>query len=137
MKLTRMIWYWGPVISLMGLIFWLSSRPSVKVAQDYIISFIIYKTLHTIEYAILFLFNYRAFRFASGIPQRKSQILSFLVTVIFAVTDEWHQTFIPTREGRARDVIIDALGGITAWILVVKLPPKIPVKLKNWAKIWL
>ena len=44
------------------------------------------------------------------------------IAVAFAVTDEWHQSFVPSREGQARDVAVDALGaalaiaGILWWI---------------------
>ncbi len=45
-----------------------------------------------------------------------------LATVVIAVTyaslDEWHQSFVPLREARGRDVAIDALGAVLAQTLV-------------------
>jgi VanZ family protein len=31
---------------------------------------------------------------------------------------EWHQSFVPLREARARDIAIDALGALLAQVLV-------------------
>ena len=36
------------------------------------------------------------------------------VAVLYAATDEFHQTFVPTREGCLRDVFIDSTGAIAA-----------------------
>ena len=45
-----------------------------------------------------------------------------LVTLVIAVTyaglDEWHQSFVPLREARPRDVAIDVLGAVLAQTLV-------------------
>jgi VanZ family protein len=37
-----------------------------------------------------------------------------LITVLYAMSDEYHQTFIPGRNGTVMDVVIDSLGGLTA-----------------------
>jgi VanZ family protein len=34
------------------------------------------------------------------------------VAVFYAATDEFHQTFVPSREGCVRDVMIDSTGAI-------------------------
>ena len=39
-------------------------------------------------------------------------LFSFIITVIFAFTDEYHQTFIPDRSARPQDILIDALAAI-------------------------
>jgi VanZ family protein len=38
--------------------------------------------------------------------------------VSYAGLDEWHQSFVPLREPRVRDVIIDAIGALLAQVLV-------------------
>lgn len=63
------------------------------------------KSAHLFEYAILYLLARRAF---SDGPR------AFLFCVAYAVSDEWHQTFVPYRMGQARDVLIDALGAFLA-----------------------
>ncbi|MCP4425990.1 MAG: VanZ family protein, partial [Chloroflexi bacterium] len=44
-------------------------------------------------------------------------LYAFIITVLYAVSDEFHQTFVPGRGGRLPDVLIDALGGLTALLV--------------------
>ena len=39
-------------------------------------------------------------------------LATLLIAVIYAGLDEWHQSFVPLREARVRDVAIDALAGV-------------------------
>ena len=41
-----------------------------------------------------------------------------MIAVTYAGLDEWHQSFVPLREARVRDVVIDALGAVLAQTLV-------------------
>jgi VanZ family protein len=128
----KKIHYWLPPLIWMGVIFYFSSRQKISVADELVWNFIFFKTLHLLEYAFLFFLLFRAykniFKFQEYIWWGR---VSFVTTVIYACTDELHQLFIPTREGRIRDVIIDALGAVLSWILINKLLPKLPAKLKN------
>jgi VanZ family protein len=38
--------------------------------------------------------------------------------VIYALLDEYHQSFVPSRTGSVYDSLIDSLGGLAALILV-------------------
>ena len=93
----------------MSVIFYFSSRPRIAVSEDYTLNFLFFKTLHVIEYGILFFFSYRA-----TYNLKKNPLASFwyaaAITVLYAISDEIHQTFVPTREGTVRDVFIDAIG---------------------------
>ena len=109
----------------MVVIFMLSGRESVQVADELILNFLFFKTLHVIEYAILFILYFRAL---------KNPAAAFFLTLLYAAIDEIHQMFVPTREGRLRDVIIDGFGGGTAWILIEKWLPRAPKKLRALAK---
>lgn len=98
----KKISFWLPAISWMALIFFLSSRPSTSVADNQALNFIFFKSLHLIEYGILFILIYRA--------TEKNIKLSLVLTIIYAISDEVHQLFVPTREGKLRDIFIDSLG---------------------------
>ncbi len=53
--------------------------------------------------------------------------LTLLIAVSYAGFDEWHQSFVPLREARVRDVLIDSTGALLAQILVwiyAKLPSR-------------
>ena len=41
-------------------------------------------------------------------------IITLLIAVAYAGLDEWHQSFVPLREARVRDVVIDSIGAILA-----------------------
>jgi VanZ family protein len=41
-----------------------------------------------------------------------------MIAVAYAGLDEWHQSFVPLRAARVRDVVIDATGALLAQVLV-------------------
>jgi VanZ family protein len=45
-------------------------------------------------------------------------ILTLLIAVAYAGLDEWHQSFVPFREPRVRDVMIDSFGALLAQSIV-------------------
>jgi hypothetical protein len=78
--------------------------------------FLVVKGWHAAEFAILFLLVRAALgRFTRLGPQRRlGGTLAFCV--LFAMSDEYHQTFVPGRGGNWTDVVIDCLGASTAAI---------------------
>lgn len=111
---SRLLYYWAPVVCLMGIIFIFSSQSAVQVTPTYWSEFTFKKTLHLIEYGVLAVLVYRALRNTYRLSLVNTFYISWLVASFYGFTDEFHQTFIPTREGRLRDVIIDALGAALA-----------------------
>ena len=100
---------WLPVFIWMGVIFSFSSMAINHQAEFSWPDFILKKTAHVTEYAILFWLTWRA---------NRSLKHSLLICLFFALSDEWHQTFTPGREGTLRDVGFDSLGLLIAlnWI---------------------
>jgi len=45
-------------------------------------------------------------------------VYTFLIAVAYAGFDEWHQSFVPLREARFRDVFIDSTGALLAQVFV-------------------
>ncbi len=129
-SMKRVIYYWGPVLLWMTIIFYFSSRGKTVVTDSYVLSFVFFKTLHLIEYASLYLLYYRAMRNTAGIDTRNIALISLGLVVIYAASDEFHQSLIPSREGRVRDVIIDTIGGGIGWILSAHVIPALPKKLR-------
>lgn len=72
------------------------------------------KGAHVAEYAILSVLVCRALRLNRGVPAgnwcRRSAAIAFLIAAGYAVTDEWHQSFVPSRDGSPHDAIIDMCG---------------------------
>jgi VanZ family protein len=105
---SRFARYWLPALSWMALIFFLSSLQGSSLSDFGSLDFFVKKGAHITEYAILYLLLFRAFH--TVMDTRKALIVSAIIGVLYAVSDEYHQTFVPLREGRVRDVIIDSIG---------------------------
>ena len=77
------------------------------------------KLAHFTEYAILGFLAARAFR-TSPRPAIRSRwfLISATLVVTFALIDEYHQRFVPTRTGSIYDSLIDIVGGITALLVI-------------------
>lgn len=82
------------------------------------------KITHFTIYLILALLIYSATNL-TNIKYKK--ILTIIICFIYALTDEYHQTFISGRTGLFSDVIIDTLGSLT-YILYITLKDKIKKK---------
>lgn len=84
----------------------------------YRINFNIRKTAHVTEYAILAILAYRAFAF--GAPHFRSSrnvVLPLLLGILYAASDEYHQSFSRLREGTAADLVFDIFGVILGLLL--------------------
>jgi len=77
--------------------------------------FYLRKTGHVLAYGMLSLLLLRGWR-ATLDPARawlgRVTLLSWLGTVFVAAMDEWHQSYIPSRTGTMRDVVLDSVAGL-------------------------
>lgn len=111
---SRWIWYWLPVVAYASLIFYLSSLPHPEEdLPKFLFEKIGDKLLHLIEYAMLAILCYRAFRRAAG-PRMAQQAVMFaiLAASFYGMTDEVHQAFVPLRESSWLDWIADTAGAV-------------------------
>jgi len=76
--------------------------------------FFVVKGWHMTEYAVLVSLVVVILRRASVGSRVSSIWLAFAFAVVFAASDEWHQTFVPGRDGCTRDVLIDTGGALLA-----------------------
>ena len=58
-------------------------------------------------------------------------IISFIICVIYAGTDEYHQTFISGRTGQISDVLIDTIGILIGLLLISFIYKNYKKRLKN------
>jgi VanZ family protein len=49
---------------------------------------------------------------------RRALFVSAVIAVIYAISDEYHQTFVPFREGTIRDVFIDSIGVFLVYLFL-------------------
>lgn len=94
--------------------------PGISFQSINMIHGLIRKCGHFIEYFILGLLLFRAFRGGSiGLRRWRWAFSSLIVVVLYAASDEFHQSFISTRTASLADVGIDTIGGIFAQVVRV------------------
>jgi VanZ family protein len=98
---------WLPVLAYMGLIFYLSSKSGPELPKAWWMKYD--KVLHAMEYAGLgFLVS-----FALGAPRGRIWIATAF-GLAFGVLDEFHQSFVPQRQGNdPGDMLADLVGSFT------------------------
>ena len=145
MLIRKFMQYWFPVILWMVFIFWLSTDTfsSANTAQVIekvfhwlfpwlsqldlkLIHAITRKVAHVVEYFILGSLLFCAYRSDSSLTWHPKWTIWAIITIIlYAVSDEFHQSFVPSRTASIVDVSIDVVGGILSQIAIML-----------WNKIW-
>jgi VanZ family protein len=106
---------YAPPLAVMVLIFALSATPDLSSglgAWD----FALRKLAHITIYAVLWLTLVRA-------TDWRRPILATAIAILYAISDEFHQSFVDGRHGTPVDVAIDTLGMVLAalaWIVVAR-----------------
>ena len=99
-------------LALMGVIFWFSAQPAGGHHAWWVIVF--RKLGHITGYALLTALWAWALRGAV----RRPVLWAMLISLAYACTDEYHQTFVRGRTGTPMDVVIDAIGIAIAALLI-------------------
>ena len=98
---------WLPPLALMALIFALSAQPNLSSGLG-LIDLVGRKIVHMAEFGALCALWWRAL--APTLCFDRALAAAAAVAVLYAVSDEWHQTFTEGRHGSPWDVAIDAAG---------------------------
>jgi VanZ family protein len=126
--------YWLPVLFCMAFIFWMSTEtfsseytlslleivirslvPEISTQGLDSIHTVIRKAGHVVEYFILGLLLFRSFRGGSISSWNwRWPFFAVIVVVLWAASDEFHQSFVSTRTASVVDVGMDIAGGIFA-----------------------
>lgn len=130
--MKKKIRYWFPTVLWFLVIFMFSTLESTPSNKIIWWDFLIKKTAHITEYAILATLLFRSLKQSFSI--NKSLVFTFLICVLYAVSDEYHQSFVPGRHPKVYDVMFDTIGVSLSLFLIWKKLPKMPERLKNWAR---
>jgi VanZ family protein len=143
--------YWLPVIACMALIFsgsgdvlsvphtsrilgplihWLfPSMPEETMSRMIVV---IRKGGHMAEFGLLAWLVWRALRKPVRNDIRPWRWFeagrAFGIAAFYAISDELHQSLVPSRQGAVRDVLVDAAGAATALLLLLVIG--------RWRKKW-
>ena len=136
--------YWLPVLIWLGFIFigstdllsaehtsriigpilrWFNPRVGVETIAR--VQFFVRKSGHVTEYAVLATLLWRALRYGTARERRMSVLFvaTCFACALFAASDEFHQSFVPSRTASPVDVTIDICGaliGLTICVAVVR-----------------
>lgn len=114
--MRRFIGRWLPPLAWMGLLFVLSDQPDLPRAPGPWLDILLKKTAHALVYGVLAWLYRRALR-AHFRASTALRIVSVGLAVVYAMSDEYHQTFVPGRRGRLSDVVVDGVGACGAMVL--------------------
>lgn len=115
MRLRReiILGYLLPVVLLMAVMFGLSSMNNIQT-HTAVPDNTLKNIAHASEYLILTLITHRFFKKTQA---RTSVIATIIVVALFAVSDEIHQSFVPTRTSSIGDLLMDYTGLVLGLIL--------------------
>lgn len=139
------VWRWLPLVVWMGFISFASSAsfsasstsrfigplvlwlfPNTSPETLTFIHVLVRKLAHFLEYALLGFLAARAFR---GSPRHWLRTRWFstaaVLIAVYALLDEYRQSFVPSRSGTIVDSFIDMAGGLTALAIVWKLDRRV------------
>lgn len=129
--------YWLPALAWAALVFLFSTggfsaertghilRPflewlfgAIPDARYVLIQFLVRKSAHLIVYATLSALWFRAQRGPRLGWQARWALLALLVSMLVALGDEFHQSFVPSRGGSPWDVLLDSFGALLAQVAI-------------------
>jgi VanZ family protein len=133
--------YWMPAIVWMAIIFlgstdllsaehtsrflvpflrWLD--PQIPLATLNAIQVGVRKLGHVTEYAILAMLLWHALRGGTRWQTKMSIlfVITWIACAIFAASDEFHQSFVPSRTSSPTDVMIDVIGALTGLLICLR-----------------
>jgi VanZ family protein len=122
-ELKKLLNRWLPPLIWAAVIFLFSSFPTTRASEIHWKDFIVKKTAHIIEYAVLVMLSYRALKI-SGVEKKKSGYYSIFASMLYGLTDEFHQSFTPGRDPQLRDVFFDTIGAVLAIYYIWNLLPR-------------
>ena len=102
------------------MIFYLSAVPFLKTELGFW-DLVLRKIAHMVEFGVLFLLTVRALN-GSGfnMPLKEVYFVSFAFALLYAVSDEYHQAFVPGRGPSTVDTWIDMAGIVIAYTISKK-----------------
>ena len=100
-------------LALMATIFYFSAQPGIDHNGWFVV--LMRKFGHVTEYALLT----AAWWWALRVAVRRPLPWAIGISLAYACTDEFHQTFVRGRDGTPRDIAIDAVGMAIAALVIV------------------
>jgi len=110
----RFLANWGPLLAALAGVFYLSSLSRVPAAEYFWDKF-----LHAGGYTVISILTLRAFHGGLSRPRLRPSAGAFVFMLLWSVSDEYHQSFVPGRDSSAGDVVADMIGFVIALALLL------------------
>ncbi|MDQ0233238.1 VanZ family protein [Metabacillus malikii] len=105
----------------MGLIWFLSSHPADAVVNTpFSFDALLKESLHLIEFAILYWLIAFAFK-AHGKWTERVSIIAAVISILYGLTDEIHQSFVPERSATVIDFVKDTIGVVVSYLIAKRI----------------
>lgn len=111
---------WLPVVGWCAVIFTLSSIPTLPSPKIIWWDFLLKKTAHVVEYALLYFLVFRALTGKEKQTGKSKYWLAFGFCLVYALSDEYHQSLVPGRHCKLMDVGFDSLGMLVSRFKLVE-----------------
>lgn len=110
-KLSKILNAYLPPILWAVFIFILSSQSVIAGFQETSHDFLLKKSAHIFVYFVLYMLLKRAVDKTTDAKSKSKQLyIPILLGVLYAVSDEYHQSLVPGRYATFRDIGYDILG---------------------------
>lgn len=96
---------------------WPFHKPGEE-GEDGVLTLLIRKGAHAFEFAVLSALTFRVLQLFTKHGTKRMLPEAFIFTVLYAASDEFHQTFVAGRCGTPKDVLIDSAGAILALCII-------------------
>jgi VanZ family protein len=123
---VRALAAWLPAIAIAAVIFTLSAQANLRVT-DGDLDLVLRKLAHMIVFGLLAAACLRGLTF-HGVSGRTALIAAACMATGYAITDEFHQTFVTGRSGSPIDVGIDMVG-IAIGLAVLAASPRLRARI--------
>ena len=104
-----LLYLWLPLLAWMGLIFYLSAQPDLPTPGLGWFDLALSGGAHAFVFGVLAVLWVRVL----GV-RRHAAPIALALTILYALSDEWHQTFVPGRCADPWDLLYDSLGAVLA-----------------------
>jgi len=114
----RRVWFFAAAWAVA--IFFASSIPGKSMPEVEVLRYD--KVVHAVVYAVLGGLFFAAIRRSSSLTTGRVVAVAAVFSVLYGLTDEFHQLFVPGRNAELNDALADGIGGLFGAAIAAVLP---------------
>lgn len=128
MTFKRRLFYWFPTLVWAGIIYSFSSLTTPSTSRIFWQDFLVKKSAHVTVYMVLTGLVYRSLKNTTSLTGNYLLLTTLCLVILYAISDEFHQSFTPGREPTLRDAIIDSVSSFVALKIIPRLDNRLSSK---------